>query len=269
MIDVFSLFQYSFMQRALVAGVCIAVLAPLVGMFVVAKRYAMISDTLAHVALASLAISSVLGTAPLITVGVCTVITALGIEYLRRTGRFSGEQVLSLFLSGSLAIAVIIMSVSHTTGIQSVLFGSLSTVSVADMWTIIIASIAIGITLFLLFPQLLSVVFHEELASVAGVRTQLIQYIIVACAALTITLALRIVGGLLVGALMVVPVLAASQFRLSFARTIIAAMITALIAVLSGLYFAILWDLPSGASIVVSLLIIFLLTSLYRYARTA
>lgn len=262
-----SLFQYGFIQRGLIAGVCIAILAPTVGIFVVTKRYAMIADTLAHVALAALAISTIFNTAPLLVISICTILAALGIEYLRSTGRFSGEQVLSLFLSGSLSIAIIILSVTKTVGIQSILFGSLATVGTLDLWTIIVATILILALFIIYFPQFLSVAFHEELAAINGLRVKLLQYAIVVAAALTITLSLRIVGGLLVGALMVIPVLAANQLRLSFMRTTFAAILFALLSVVCGFFLSIQWNVPSGATIVLSTLSIFILTTVVRTVR--
>lgn len=265
----FDLLHYSFIQRGIVAGLCIAILAPTVGMFVVAKRYAMISDTLAHVALAALSLSIVLHSAPLPTIAIATVLASLGIEYLRNSGRFSGEQVLSLFLSGSLSVAIIIMSITNTSGIQGILFGSLATVSRNDVATILVATAAVLCGTLLLFPQLLSTVFHDELARINGVRVKQLHYFIVISAALTITLSLRIVGGLLVGALMVIPVLAAHQLRLSFGKTTIAAVLCAILSVIFGFIFSILWNVPSGATIVLCALMMCTLASLYRYVKTA
>lgn len=267
MMNILDLLQYDFVQRGLIAGIAAAILAPTVGIFIVAKRYAMISDTLAHVALAALAINTLLHSSPLGIIAIGTVLAALGIEYLRNTGRFSGEQVLSLFLSGSLSIAILIMSFSKTAGIQGILFGSLATVSAFDMWAMVIVAMSILSLIFFFFPQLLATVFHEELAAINGIRVRLIQYALVVCAALTITLALRIVGGLLVGALMVVPVLAAQQLRLSFVRTLLIAIFFGVLSVLVGFFLSISWNVPSGATIVLSALACFMASTVFRLKK--
>ena len=259
MIDIF---QYDFMQRALVAGLAIAIIAPLIGLFLVVRRYSYLADTLAHVSLVGVSLGLVTNTNPMISALVVSSISAWGIERLRSTRKILSESLLAIFLSGSLAISVLIIASlkRFNQDLFSYLFGSITTVSHTDVTLIIVLAVVTLIGIIVLFKELFLVSLNEELARAEGLRVGWLNIFLIVMSAVSISLAMRIVGVLLIGALMVIPVTAAMQFRLSFKKTMITAVIISLLATLSGLYVSFYLDVPSGATIVVLTLVILLIS---------
>src|SRR6185369_9090974 len=155
------IFQYSFVIRGLEAGIIVAIIAPLIGIFLVLRRYSLIADTLAHVSLAGIALGLLFGINPIFTALGATVISSLGIERLRTTKRIYGESALALFLSGSLALAVVLLSISHgfNTNLFSYLFGSIVTVTSTDVITIAILGAVVVTTLILFYKELVYITF--------------------------------------------------------------------------------------------------------------
>ncbi|MBI2459376.1 MAG: metal ABC transporter permease, partial [Parcubacteria group bacterium] len=191
-----NIFQYSFMVRGLAAGVIVAIIAPLVGIFLVLRRYSLIADTLAHVSLAGIALGLLLKINPALTALAAAVLASLGIERLRASKKVYGESALALFLSGSLALAVVILSLAHgfNANLFNYLFGSLITVTANDLGLILVLAAIIILTLLVFYKQLVYVTFDEEAAKVSGLRTGLVNTILIVLAALTVALAIPIVG---------------------------------------------------------------------------
>ncbi len=246
------IFTHDFMLRALAAGVVTAVIAPTIGMFLVTRRYAFLADTLAHVSLAGVAIGILMGFQPIVTAVGTSIIGALAADELRLRRKLAGESALALFLSGGLAVAAILLSLSKNSNvnISSILFGSITTVTQQDVALILGLGIATLSTVFLLWRPLFLTSIDEDLAAASGLPVGLLSRILVILAAVTVSLSLRIVGVLLVGALMVIPVLAAMQLRLGFVRTYLVAVLIALLSVIGGLILSYELDIGSGGTIV-------------------
>jgi len=258
MIDIFT---YSFMIRALLAGVAIGIVAPLIGTFLVAKRYALIADSLAHVSLAGVAIGVVLGLNPLLGALVVTIAAAFVIEKLREGRRVTAEVALAMFLSSGLAVAVVLIGLVHRVNVDllSYLFGSITTVTTSDLWIILSLAVVILATIGVLYKQLAYTAFDEEQARAGGLRTKLLNQVLILLAAVTVVVSLRIVGGLLIGALTVLPVAAASQVAKSFRQTVVYAVGCGLAAVLIGLFTSYYLNLAAGGAIVLSALLLFVI----------
>lgn len=256
------IFQYDFMIRAFVAGLIIAVLAPTIGVFLVVKRYSLLADTLAHVSLVGVAIGVLSGINPVLTAIIASGIAALGMEKLRHAKKIFGESVLALFLSGGLAISLIIFGLAKglNTNIFTYLFGSIATVSTLDLQLIGGFGLFIFISIILLFKRLFITAYDEELSQANGLPIKFLNILLMLFAAITVSLSMRIVGALLVGALMVVPVLTATQFSQSFKKTFIYSIGFSLISVIAGLFASFYFNLPSGAAIVVSALLLFIIS---------
>ena len=256
--------QFDFLRRALLAGVLLASVAPLVGMFLVARRFSLLSDTLAHVSLFGVALGLFFGFSPLLSALVVAVVAALGMERLRGYSHLFGESVLALFLSGSLALAVILMSLSHGLGpsLTSYLFGSLSTVTTSDLWLIGIFSLFIAVFILVSYRKLFLMALDEELAQASGVPVARLNRIFLVLVAVAVALLSRVVGALLVGALLVIPVLSAFQFRRSFAVTLVIAEGISLVSVIAGLFAAYAFGTPAGGTIVLSALVFFAISLL-------
>jgi len=255
-----NIFQYGFMARGLEAGVIVAIIAPLIGIFLVLRRYSLIADTLAHVSLAGIAIGLLFGIDPMITALGATVLASLGIERLRTSKRVYGESALALFLSGSLAVAVVILSLAHgfNANLFNYLFGSIVTVTANDVRVILILAIVVILVLRVFYKQLVYISFDEEAAQISGVPIRLMNAILIVLAALTVSLAIPIVGVLLIAALIVVPVVTALQFKKSFARTIVYAEIVSIFSVALGIIASFYLNLSTGGTIVLIMLAIFI-----------
>jgi zinc transport system permease protein len=264
--NMFEIFQYSFMVRALLAGSIVGIIAPLIGVFLVAKRYSLMADSLAHVSLAGVALGILLGIYPVYTAIIVSILAALFIERLRSQRHVSGELALAMFLSAGLAVAVVLISLGKgfTIDLLAYLFGSITTVSAEDVVVMSILGAIIAGLIIVLYRQLVYLSFDEEAAQVSGVRTSVLNTLIMVLTAITVSVAMRIVGVLLIGALMVIPVVTATQFRKSFAQTIAIAVNSSFISVLIGLFASFYFDLPAGGAIVVTALSLFFLSLFLR-----
>jgi zinc transport system permease protein len=262
----FDIFQYGFILRGIEIGVIIAMIAPLIGIFLVLRRYSLIADTLSHVSLAGVAIGLWLNVNPLLTAIGVSVLSSFAIEKLRLSKRVYGESALSIFLSGSLAIALIILSLANGFSVDlfNYLFGSILTVKQSDVYIILGVGVVVLISIIFLYKELIYITFDEEAAKVGGIPTKLINNIFIILAALTVALAIPIVGILLISALIVIPVVAALQLKKSFWKTLILAEVFSLISVLAGIFASFYLNLPAGGAIVVTTLIIFVLTLFWQ-----
>ena len=256
------MFQYDFMQRAFLAGMIIAILASVSGTFVVLKRYSMISETLAHSALVGVAVGLVAGYNPLWMAVVVAIFSAWLIEYLRSSFSLYSDAILAILLSGSLAIAVIIVSLggAFNNSLFSYLFGSILSVSSEDVITIFIFG-TVSLALLLMFSkELYFIAYDEEVAKTSGIKVKLLNYLLVTVVAIIIALSIRVVGSLLIGALMVIPTVAALQYRVGFLPTMSISLFFAILSVISGMTLSFYFSLPSGATIVICVLVLFIMS---------
>ncbi len=262
----FELFQYSFAVRGFEAGVIIGLIAPLIGMFLVLRRYSLIADTLAHVSLAGIAIGFLLQINPIMTAILSTVLSSVVIERLRISKKVYGESALAIFLSGSLALAVVLISLAHgfNVGLLNYLFGSIVTVKQTDLYTIWVLGAVVATSLFLFYKELVYITFDEESAQVSGIPTRFINTLLIILAALTVSLSIPIVGVLLISALMVIPVVTALQFRQSFTKTIVIAELVSLFSVVTGIFTSFHLNLSTGGTIVLISLMVFALSLGFR-----
>jgi zinc transport system permease protein len=256
------MFSYDFMQRAFIAGIIIAILASVSGTFIVLRRYSMISETLAHSALVGVAVGLVAGLNPLWMAVVVAIVSAWLIEYLRAYFSLYSDAVLAILLSGSLAVAVIIVSLggAFNNSLFSYLFGSILSVSSADVVTISIFGI-ICLSILLVFSrEFYFIAYDEEVAKTSGVKVKMLNFLLVSVVAVIIALSIRVVGSLLIGALMVIPTVSALQYRQGFVKTLILSLFFALGSVASGMVLSFYFSLPSGATIVLCVLTIFIIS---------
>lgn len=256
------MFEYDFMLRAFGAGLIIAVLASVTGSFIVLRRYSLLTETLAHVSLVGVAIGLLTGSNPVWVAVVVSMLAAWVIEYLRSYHSLYSDSILALFLSGSLALAIVIVSVagSFNASLFSYLFGSILAVSSEDLLVMgVFGSLAMAVLLGL-FKEFYFIAFDEEVAQVSGLRVKLLNFLLVSIVAVIIALSIRVVGTLLIGALMVIPAISALRYRMGFARTVMLALIFALVSVLAGMTLSYYFSLPSGATIVLVVLGIFVLS---------
>ncbi len=256
---IFQLFHYSFIIRGLEAGILIALIAPLIGIFLVLRRYSLIADTLSHVSLAGVAVGLLLNVNPLLTALAASIVSSVAIDHLRVSKKVYGESALSIFLSGSLALAIVLIGLAHgfTVDLFSYLFGSIVTVKQSDIYLIFGLGIVITLVLAAFFKELISIAFDEEAATVSGIPVKFLNTLFTVLAAATIAIAIPIIGILLISALLVLPVVTAIQLKQSFRATLLWAEIISVVSVVTGILASFYLNTSSGGMIVLIMLFIF------------
>ncbi len=259
-------FQYEFLTRALLAGVLIGFLAPLVGLFLVVRRFSLLADTLSHVSLLGVAVALFFKLPLFLGALLGSLLGGMGMEWLRRSGRVMNEAVLALFLSGSLAAALVFLASVQGVNLSlfSYLFGSITTVSSIDLWWLLVLVLVIVLFMVVAYRKLFLIALDEDLAKVDGVSVDWYNFLFILLASLVVAAAFPIVGVLLIGALMIVPVLTAMQWRLSFRQTMILAVMLAELSVVSGFILSYQFSLPSGATIVLAAIGFFILSFIWN-----
>ncbi|GAA1727942.1 metal ABC transporter permease [Aeromicrobium alkaliterrae] len=246
------LLDYTFMRLALGAAVVTGLTAPAIGTFLVQRRLALLGDGIGHVALTGVALGLLTGTAPLLTAVIAATLGALAIELMRTYARTSGDVALAMLFYGGIAAGVMLINLAGDSAatLNSYLFGSIVTVTSSDLTVVaILGGIVLAIVL-VATPQLFAVCQDEDHARVSGVPVRLYGILIAVLAAVTITVAMRTVGLLLVSALMVVPVAAAQQVARSFRGTHLLAMALGLLAAVGGVVASFEIDTQPGPTIV-------------------
>ena len=264
------LLSYDFMQRALVAALLIGLTAPAVGVFLVQRRLALMGDGIGHVALTGVALGFLLGTAPVLTAVVVAALGAVAIELLRSRTGTSGDVALALLFYGGLGGGVLLIGLSPggtNANLLAYLFGSLTTVSPSDLAVIAGLAVVVLALLATFGRELFAVCHDEEHARVAGLRVQALTLMLAVLAAVTVTVAMRVVGLLLVSALMVVPVAASQVLARGFRQTVVGALVVGTVASVSGVVASYEADVAPGAAIVVLALAIFVVTSAVAAVR--
>jgi zinc transport system permease protein len=258
--------QYGFMQRAFAVGAVTALICPAIGVFLVPRRLSLIADTLAHVALAGVAVGLLLGVSPILGALGVTLLGAVGIERLRARGTLQGDAALAVFLSGGFAAAVVLISLARgfNADLFAILFGSILTVSPADVGLIVALGAVVGATIGTFYKHLFAITLNEDLARTSGVPVAALNLLLTVLTALTTVVAMRMVGVLLVSAMIVIPTLTGFALGRSFRAAVLIAIGMALASVGIGLVAAYYLRLAAGGAVVLTALAIFALTSLRR-----
>lgn len=265
------IFQYGFILRGIQAGILIGLIAPLIGIFLVLRRYSLIADTLAHVSLAGVAIGLLFKINPLWTALGASALSSIAIERLRTSKKIYGETALSIFLSGSLALAVVIIGFAHGFSVDlfSYLFGSIVTVKQIDVYLIFGLSTIIALAIFLFYKELVFITFDEEAATVSGLPVKLFNNIFILLAAIVIAISIPIIGILLISALLVLPTITALQLKLSFKMTLLWAEIISVFSIISGIIISFYLNISSGGTIVLIMLALFGIVLLVKSNKKA
>jgi zinc transport system permease protein len=246
------MFESEFMRLAFGAGAIVGVLAPAVGFFLVQRRQSLVGDGIGHVAFAGVAAGILLDVSPVLTALVFAVVGGIAIELLRSRGGAAGDQALALVFYTGIALGVVLVAQAGALNVNlfQYLFGSILTITRSDL-ALIAALGAVGIaTIALLYRAFAAVIVDEEGARVAGVPIGSLNVALAALAAVTVALSMRVVGILLVAALMVLPVSAAGRLAWSMRSTLVLSMAIGLGAALAGLTVSYYADMPPGGTIV-------------------
>lgn len=261
--------SYPFLQRAMIVGCLVSLCAALLGTSLVLKRYSMIGDGLSHVGFAALAIAYAFRLAPMaVAIPVC-VIAAFFLLQLEENAKIKGDAATALLTSGALAIGV--MTVSLTTGmntdVSNYMFGSILAMSDSDVLVSVILSIVVLSLYVLFYPRIFAVTFDESFAKASGTNTRFYNMVIALLTAVTIVLGMRMMGTMLISSLIVFPSLTAMRVCQTFKSTVILAAILSVSGFFLGTVLSFIYSIPTGASIVVTDMVLFFIFSFIERMR--
>jgi len=262
---------FDFMQRALIAAALVGVAAPSIGVYLVHRRLSLMGDGIGHVAFTGVAAGLFAGIFPVITALGAAVVGAVTIELLRERGRTAGDVALALIFYGGIAGGVLLASLSASSGTNLLpyLFGSVVTVGTDDLALVAVACVAVVAITTLLRKELFAVTHDEEVARVSGLPVRAYNLLIAITAAVTVAVTMRVVGILLVSAMLVVPVAAVQQTTRSFRSTVLLASLLGLAVSVAGLITAFYADAAPGATIVMTAIAAFALLRGAAHVRRA
>jgi len=254
--EAFNILLEPFFQRALLGGVLIGLAAPLIGVFLVLRRLSMIGDTLAHVSIAGIALGFLINVYPLAVGLAFAILASFAVEWLRRAYRSYAELSIAIIMSGGVALATFLFTLGRgfNMNVTTYFFGSIYTLDQADLW--IIAGVAALVLLVVAthFKEFFLMFFDEEAASVSGLPVRLYNVMITVLTSLVIVASIKIVGALLVSALLVIPVAVSLLLARSFKQAVVLAVVVSELAVIVGLTAAGVWDSAPGATVVLTLI---------------
>ncbi len=265
--------SYPFVRYAIIAGVLISLCAGLLGVTLVLKRYSMIGDGLSHVAFGAMAIAAVTGLAPMAIALPVTVAAAVLLLVANERGLIKGDAAIAMLSAGALAIGYLLLNVfpSSNTGslsgdVCSSLFGSTSmmTLSSADVWLcVILCAVVLGFFI-LCYHRVFAVTFDQRFATATGLPSRMYNFAIAAVSGVVIVMAMKLVGALLISALIIFPALSAMRVFRSFRSVMITAAVISVVGSLVGLALSLLFSTPTGATVVAVHMVIFGVFSLLR-----
>jgi zinc transport system permease protein len=264
------MFEYSFMQNALTAGVLISILCPTVGVFLVLKRYSMMGDTLSHSSLAGIALGLIYGFNPLLSAFIFTSVCGILIEFLRNYYKKYAELVMSIILTFSVGLAIILISTGKSgANVNTYLFGSILTVTLKDLYVIATLSIVSIVSLALLYNKLVYITFDEEGAFTSGINVKLINYLFTLLVGATIAVSIRIMGILVISSMIVIPVATALQLNLGFKKTLMFSVLFGFIDIITGLITSYYINSAPGGTIALVSVVVLVLVLVLKGSKTS
>jgi zinc transport system permease protein len=248
-----AIFEHLFMRRAFIVGMLLAVIIPCIGVIVVLKRMSMIGDTLSHSSLAGVAAGLILGVNPIIGAGAVCVAAAFGIEAIRKRIPKFAEMSIAIMMSAGVGLAGVLSSfVKSAANFNSFLFGSIVAISEFELRMTVCVSAAVVAAFTLLYKELFYIALDERAAHLAGVPVRAVNFVFTVLTAVTVSVAARTVGALIVSSMMVVPVACSMQFAKNYKQTVICSVFFAVIFTVAGLFIAYYARLRPGSAIVLT-----------------
>ncbi|MCX8071022.1 MAG: metal ABC transporter permease [Candidatus Binatia bacterium] len=257
---------YGFLQRALVASLLAACLCGVLGFFVVLRRLSFIGVGISHAALGGVALGVLCGVEPLLAAAGFAAATAWSIGQVGRLGRLHEDTAIGVLFSAAMALGVVLLSLStqFQSDLFGYLFGNILAVSTADLWLLGTMATVVLVVVAVLFKELLFAAFDEEVAEASGLPVSMLHHLLLAALALTVVVAMRVVGLILVEALLVIPAAAAYQLARGYVSMLSWAVAIAALGSIGGLLCSYQWNIPAGATIVLLLAAFFTLALVAR-----
>jgi zinc transport system permease protein len=261
-----ALMTYGFLQRAFLSGLFIAVACALLGVFLILRRDAMIGHGLSHITFAGIALGLFLNVLPLLTALIVAVLTALVIMFIKQRAGLHGDTAIAIFSSLGLAVGIMLASLANrfNVGLLSYLFGEILAIRPIEVWLSLALAGVVVIVVVLNYHRFLFITFDRESARASGMNVGRSDILITLLTAVTVVLGMKVVGILLVSALIVIPAAAGLQLAGSFKQAIFLAIVFGVLSVSLGLLLSVYLDLPASGSIVLLSFVIFGLCALRR-----
>ncbi|MCE5315251.1 MAG: metal ABC transporter permease [Armatimonadota bacterium] len=260
---------YSFMQRAMVAGVLIGALCAVIGVYVILRGMAFMGSGIAHTSLGGVAIGILLGVNPIWSAVVFSILAGWGIAAVTRRGQIKEDTAIGIIFASGMAMGILIIGLTHNYQVDllSYLFGSITAVTIQDVWTtIIISALVMGVVAFL-FKDLMFIIFDPEMAEVTGVPAGKLYYLLITMIALTVVTSIKVIGIVLVSALIVTPAAAAYQLTESFRKMMALSVVFGVGSTVLGLLISDWLRIAPGASIVLLATLIFVVSAIFSPRR--
>jgi zinc transport system permease protein len=263
------IFEFGFMQRALIAGIAISSVCSIIGLFLVLRRQSLFGDSLAHMAFGGLAVGLFTNTYPLWTAFIASILASVGITKLRHSTNIPADSAVAIMLSAGLALGVLLLSLSggFSVDLFGFLFGNILLISFEDTLLILVITAVVLTSVSILYRQFLYITFDEEQAKVSGINVTRLNYLFIILASLTVIASMRLVGILLISSLIVMPNITAMMLGRGFKRTALISVVVSVVSVLCGITSSYIFNsAPSGTIVLISISI-FLLTYIVKYAN--
>lgn len=270
MSELLEIINHPFIIRALLVGIPISLCAALLGVSLVLRRYSMIGDGLSHVGFGALAVAAALNVSPLkITIPI-VILTAFLLLKLTKNTKIKADSAIALISTGSLAIGVMVISLSSgiNTDLNNYLFGSILAINNEDVLLSLILSIIVLILFILFYNKIFSITFDEDFAKATGINADFYNILISVLTAITIVLGMRMMGSMLISALIIFPALSSMRIFKSFKAVTISSSLLSVICFISGIVISYFYSTPTGASIVFVNIIAFLIMSIPVIIKT-
>ncbi|NOY53819.1 MAG: metal ABC transporter permease [Deltaproteobacteria bacterium] len=263
------IFSYGFMQKALMAGAMVSVICSLISFFVLVNRLSFIGVGISHASFGGVAIGVALGVDPTLSAILFAVLTAWLIGLVSRKGMLHEDTTIGIFYAAAMALGVVIIGLSkgYNVDLFGYLFGNILAVTRQDLWLILFLGLSVIGLLAFFFKELLYISFDEESAQVSGVPVTFLYYLLLTLMAVTIVISMKVVGIILVSALLVIPAAAAYEVSGDFRTVLIVSVCIGLLSALGGLFLSVRLNTASGATIVLLAAAIFLVFFMFRFLR--
>ena len=258
---ILEMFSFNFLVRAFIVGALVSICAALLGVSLVLKRYAMIGTGLSNVGFGSLALATALNTAPLGVAIPVVIAAAFLLLRLSENSKIKGDAAIALISTGSLAVGIIIISQSTgmNTDVCNYLFGSILAMAKTDVYLSISLSVVVLVLFILFYNKLFAITFDETFAKTAGIKVNFYNMLIAFLTALTIVLGMRIMGAMLISSLIIFPALTSMRLLKKFKSVTICSAVISIVSFFIGVVISYLYATPTGASVVVVNLTVFVL----------
>jgi zinc transport system permease protein len=261
-----NIFQYQFMQRAFIAAVLVSIACGIVGTYVVIKRIVSLSGAISHAAFGGVGLGYFLGINPVLAAIPFSIVSAMGIGTIRNRVKVSEDTAIGILWSLGMAIGIIFINLTpgNAPDLFSYLFGSILTIDNSDLYIMFILDLIIIVTVFLFQREFLAISFDEEFSKVLGVPTEFVYMLLLSLVALSVVVLIKVVGVILIIALLSIPAAISKQFTYDIKKLMLFSVITGIILTVVGLLLSYIFNLASGATIILVLGIAFTVVSLVK-----